>query len=207
MKKVDITLTLSPDVIAALFAAADADDTSKSAYVNRLLRGLLLGKAGVSPLGNKGKHGEARGIPTVDNPSTRASESEKKEELLTHLPYHKEASQRQSQVKREYVVEDFETWWKAYPNKTGKLNALAAWGKIPTPRPSLELMLDTLKWQCRSKKWTADGGKYIPHPTTYIHRGSWADEPTGIIPTPRPIKQMSEMSMRRVARGLSPLDE
>jgi hypothetical protein len=71
-------------------------------------------------------------------------------------------------------VSDFETFWKAYPRKVGKDAAEKAWSK---KKPILADVIDALKWQILSEQWAADGGKFIPHPATYLNQGRWQDEP------------------------------
>lgn len=71
---------------------------------------------------------------------------------------------------------DFESWWKAYPRKVGKVTAAKAWAKAD--RPALPEMLAALSWQVRQDSWTKDSGAFVPHPATYLNAGRWADEPT-----------------------------
>ena len=70
----------------------------------------------------------------------------------------------------------FEIWWAAYPKKVGKRLAEQKWVKYYTTMPPLEKMLETLEAQKRMPGWVKDDGEYIPHPTTYINRGSYEDE-------------------------------
>lgn len=75
---------------------------------------------------------------------------------------------------------DFDAFWKAYPRKAAKVAALKAWLKR---KPPLAECLKALAWQSKSKDWTKDKGKFIPHPATWINSGRWEDEPTaGSIP-------------------------
>ncbi len=68
----------------------------------------------------------------------------------------------------------FVDFWKAYPRKTGKAAAAAAWKKA---RPSLDKCLKTLKWQTVSAQWTKDGGQFIPKAASWIMDGCWDDVP------------------------------
>jgi len=73
--------------------------------------------------------------------------------------------------------EDFDRFWKAYPRKVKKKEALKSWAEIKPDRALLEKMLATLDWQCQSPDWTKDGGQYIPHPASWLNAGRWEDEP------------------------------
>lgn len=68
----------------------------------------------------------------------------------------------------------FDGFWAAYPRKVGKAAARRAWER---QAPPLDRVLATLAWQTKAADWTKDGGLYIPHPTTWLNRGSWDDEP------------------------------
>jgi len=76
---------------------------------------------------------------------------------------------------------EFVTFWQAYPKKTGKDKAWALWQKR---NPPIDCCLKTLAWQIQSDQWQKNGGKFIPHPTTWLNRGGWKDEPTGLLEYP-----------------------
>ena len=69
-------------------------------------------------------------------------------------------------------ADGFEAFWKAYPLKRSKLDALKAWRKLTPP---LETVLDAIEAQRTCRQWR-DG--YIPHPATWLRRGGWMDELT-----------------------------
>ena len=68
---------------------------------------------------------------------------------------------------------DFDMFYQAYPNKTGKRAALKSWDKV---KPVLDEVLKSLDWQKRSKKWLDSDGEFIPMPSTYLNQGRWEDE-------------------------------
>lgn len=72
--------------------------------------------------------------------------------------------------------EDFERFWSAYPRKVGKLAAQKAWAKLNGNRPDIEQILSKLEQLKQGEDWTREGGRYIPHPTTWINAGGWFDE-------------------------------
>jgi len=71
------------------------------------------------------------------------------------------------------VDDEFHIFWGAYPRKIGKHKAQESWSKS---KPPLDMCLQTLVWQSKSKEWFQDSGKFIPHPTTWINAKRWLDE-------------------------------
>ena len=81
------------------------------------------------------------------------------------------SSSSSSRIKN-YSVE-FEKFWDAYPRKLNKKYTWEEWQKL---KPPLEDVLNALSWQVEMEQWRKEGGKYIPHPATYINQGRWEDE-------------------------------
>ena len=75
--------------------------------------------------------------------------------------------------------EDFLRFWEAYPRKTGKREALRRWLALKKDGalPDLTTLLGALKWQKEQESWREDGGKFVPHPATWLNAGRWDDEP------------------------------
>jgi uncharacterized protein YdaU (DUF1376 family) len=70
----------------------------------------------------------------------------------------------------------FAEFWMAYPRKTAKADARRAWAKIG-PTPELRaVMLAALERQKHSADWRKEGGKYVPHPATWLNGERWEDE-------------------------------
>lgn len=70
---------------------------------------------------------------------------------------------------------DFEQFWESYPKKKGKKAAVKAW-KQAKDRPSLDVILQAIDKQKQSDDWLKENGQFIPHPTTWLNQGRWADE-------------------------------
>lgn len=70
------------------------------------------------------------------------------------------------------VENEFAEFWSAYPNKVGKPKALLAW---KSKKPDLNTVLASLRRWKASEQWTKDGGRFIPHPTTWLNREGWND--------------------------------
>ena len=79
----------------------------------------------------------------------------------------------------------FDTFWKEYPKKIGKVVAEKAFYKHkPTPE-LLEKMLLAIQEQKKSDQWVKDGGQFIPHPSTWLNQKRWEDELTISLEEPR----------------------
>lgn len=72
--------------------------------------------------------------------------------------------------------EDFEKFWVEYPNKKGKGKASDSWDKINPSKSLIEKIIKAVKDQRESPDWIKEGGKYIPHPTTWLNQCRWDDE-------------------------------
>ncbi len=71
----------------------------------------------------------------------------------------------------------FEQFWKAYPRKVSKINALKAWVKqgCEADMYTGQAAIDDVGKRTRLKWWSSDSSK-IPHPATWINSKRWEDE-------------------------------
>lgn len=79
-------------------------------------------------------------------------------------------------LSKDKIIEDnhFSSFWDSYPRKEGKKNAEKSWLKID---PKLhDIILSALKEHCESEQWLKDGGRFIPHPATWLNQERWNDE-------------------------------
>lgn len=70
----------------------------------------------------------------------------------------------------------FADFWEQYPKKVAKPAAEKAWRKV---KPSKQLLADLiagLERQKASADWQKDGGRFIPHPATWLNGRRWDDE-------------------------------
>jgi hypothetical protein len=95
-------------------------------------------------------------------------------------------TERERETETEYIArqvgrdvggypEEFQAFWTAYPRKVGKGAAFAQWGKIKAPKPTLETLRHAVAAALASDQWKRDGGKYIPHPATWLSQRRWED--------------------------------
>lgn len=72
--------------------------------------------------------------------------------------------------------DEFETFWKAYPKKKSKGQAEKAWKVLKPSKQLQDRILDAIEQAKTSEDWTKDGGKWIPHPATWLNAKGWEDE-------------------------------
>jgi hypothetical protein len=70
----------------------------------------------------------------------------------------------------------FNQFWQQYPRHEKKKNALEAFKRINLKNGTFEKITEALAKQKMSEQWTKDGGKFIPHPTTWLNGRRWEDE-------------------------------
>lgn len=71
---------------------------------------------------------------------------------------------------------DFLNFWECYPKKVGKGGAWKAWKRLGAGRPPVGMMREAVQAQQHSEDWMKEGGRYIPHPATWLNGRRWEDE-------------------------------
>ena len=79
-------------------------------------------------------------------------------------------------LKKGEKMEDFDKFWKEYPKKVAKGDARKAWLQTQKIRPDLDTLLKAVSAAKRTDQWRQDGGKYIPHPATWLRAERWDDD-------------------------------
>lgn len=87
----------------------------------------------------------------------------------------KEKKERKKETERP-ETSGFESFWEIYPNKKAKAAALKTWLRINPGPELLAQILAAVKSQSACDQWTKDGGKFIPHPATWLNNARWEDE-------------------------------
>lgn len=70
----------------------------------------------------------------------------------------------------------FETFWRCYPRKASKKDALRAWNKLDPNEDLVQQIIEAVIWQSQSDDWLRDGGRYVPYPATFLRGERWTDE-------------------------------
>ena len=80
----------------------------------------------------------------------------------------------------------FEKFWKLYPKKKGRKDALKAWDKINPDADLQAVIIAALADHCASRDWTKDGGQFVPNPANWLNGERWHDvlQPAGTAARP-----------------------
>jgi len=74
-------------------------------------------------------------------------------------------------------VGGFQPFWITYPRKVGRVAALKAWDTLAPSAELAERMIQAVLDQKCWPQWLSDGGRFIPHPATWIRGRRWEDQP------------------------------
>jgi len=76
---------------------------------------------------------------------------------------------------------EFEQFWKLFPKKKGRKDALKVWTKLNPDADLQAVMLTALAKHCVSRDWTKEQGQYVPLATTWLNGERWHDvlQPAG----------------------------
>lgn len=107
----------------------------------------------------------------------------------------------------EQYSDEFQTFWNHYPRKIKKDDAWRAW-KSRKDRPPISVLVASIDEHKRSVDWTKDGGKYIPHPATWLRGGCWKDElPPGPLQLPPGVDWRDVEEWRNRVKGGYPISD
>ena len=69
---------------------------------------------------------------------------------------------------------EFDLFWKAYPKKRNKADALSAFLKIEGV--SIQTILDAIERFKGCPEWKEQDGRFIPYPAKWLKAKGWEDE-------------------------------
>lgn len=70
----------------------------------------------------------------------------------------------------------FADFWLAYPNRKARQDAERAWAKLSPDADTQALILSAVARQHQGEDWLKDGGRFIPHASTWLNGKRWLDE-------------------------------
>ena len=70
----------------------------------------------------------------------------------------------------------FDAFYAAYPIHVKRSDAEKAWNKISPDDDLRSNIMAAVEQQRKSEQWTRDGGKFIPHPASWLNGRRWEDE-------------------------------
>lgn len=79
-------------------------------------------------------------------------------------------------AKAEKQPAGFDAVWAIYPRKEGKADAEKAFRKVAPDAELLTLIVAAIERQKASSQWREEGGKFIPHCSTWLNGQRWLDE-------------------------------
>ena len=117
-------------------------------------------------------------------------DSTRAERQKTWRAKRREEEKRKDEKRREkkdppLVPPAFEQFWAAYPNKKAKAEARRAWTKRKPDDALVSRILGALENQKAGDDWTREGGRFIPHPATWLNGARWEDEASHSLLTPK----------------------
>lgn len=96
---------------------------------------------------------------------------------------------QQPRASDDALNERFAVFWLSYPNKKSKGKAEKSWKRIKPDEQLHDRILHALERAKKSEQWCKDGGKFIPHPATWLNAKGWEDEHS---PQPPAVKKPKE---------------
>lgn len=94
----------------------------------------------------------------------------------------------------------FEEFWAAYPKKVGKKDAFKAFQKVHAAER--HLLVPAVEMQKQSRQWQAEGGRFIPNPSTWLNQGRWLDEPQKEEPERKPAADQKPVKPNQVVASM-----
>lgn len=92
------------------------------------------------------------------------------------IPYEDQSHLNSNSNTNSNTNNGFDIFWKSYPRRVGKKDAMRVWAKIPHSEELDKKILTALERHKKQDQWKKDGGQYIPHPTTWLRGEKWNDE-------------------------------
>lgn len=129
-----------------------------------------------TPAGNAGVPPQEMHQPPHQVPSNRKEPSTEPSGNRQGAPAKKPKAEKQ--------IAGFEAMWAAYPRKEGKADAEKAFRKLAPDAAQLAEILAAIERQKASPQWREEGGKFVPHCSTWLNGRRWEDQPAATVDTP-----------------------
>jgi hypothetical protein len=63
-----------------------------------------------------------------------------------------------------------------YPRKVAKKKCRAIWARLKPTADLVEQIIAAVAAYRRTDQWQQEGGRFIPHPSTFLRQSRWEDE-------------------------------
>ncbi|TQF00199.1 MAG: helix-turn-helix domain-containing protein [Spiribacter salinus] len=130
---------------------------------------------GCTPKGRVDTHKRAGG----STPKGRVASPARNRPRTDHEPTKEHTNARGARDRRALSQEQqarFTRFWSVYPRRVAKREAEKAWRALDPDDRLTDRICAAVERARQSEQWRRDGGRYIPHPATWLRRGSWEDE-------------------------------
>ena len=94
---------------------------------------------------------------------------------VTHREEGKERKERNTRAASCDTDMAFQAFWIAFPNKKAKQDAFKAWSKLKPCDALQASILKAIEIQGQGEDWRKEGGRFIPHPATWLNGRRWED--------------------------------
>ena len=74
---------------------------------------------------------------------------------------------------------NFDSFWKYYPRKAGKSEAIKAWNKLLPNEDLMRVIAGNISERLRTGEWSKNNQSFILHASTYLNQKRWEDEVIG----------------------------
>lgn len=98
---------------------------------------------------------------------------------------------------------EFDLFWSSYPKKKSKGQAKKTWAKLKKAKtfPGIQIILNAIAAQKAGHDWQQEGGKYIPHPSTWLNNEGWLDEVSEPLPPESKASRRMQNNMTAMHRA------
>ena len=122
-----------------------------------------------------GKQTQANASKEKEEEANQAIASNKNKNQNKKENKNQNKEHEETRAREEKTPPGFDRFWEAYPRKTAKQEAIKAFEKLKPDAMLIETMVKAVERQKQSAQWQEDGGRYIPHPATWINQRRWED--------------------------------
>jgi len=100
----------------------------------------------------------------------------------------------------------FDSFWKEYPKKVGKVVAQRCFGRLNPSKELLDNILEDVWQRKESEEWQKEKGKFVLNPATYLNQRRWEDETKLAPPMKKPYFHGEEMRKKGSKWFVLPLE-
>jgi hypothetical protein len=77
---------------------------------------------------------------------------------------------------RHVLDSGFDRFWAAYPRHEKRAAAEKAWRALQPDEALVARLMAAVSWQSASADWRRDGGRFVPHASSWLNGRRWEDE-------------------------------